>query len=78
MGIILEYSYRIIREVKMFTVEDLEKRVESLKGQVDQAASNYNVLVGAKMSMEGMLAEAKNAACKDAKVEAALDAVGEV
>ena len=36
----------------MFTVEDLEKRVESLKGQVDQAASNYNVLVGAKMSME--------------------------
>lgn len=45
----------------MFTIEDLEKRVANLRAQTEQALQNYNVILGSKLTMEGMLAEAKAA-----------------
>lgn len=66
----------------MWTIEELEKRVSNLQAQVEQSATNHNILIGAKMSMEGLLLEAKKAAEKAAeaieKVETALDEAGQV
>lgn len=59
------YILGIARSFKVFimwTVEELEKRVANLAQQVEQSSANHHVLLGAKMSMEGLLMEAKNAA----------------
>ena len=73
----------------MLDVADLEKRVANLTHQAEEALSQYHVILGSKMTMEGLLTEVKKAAEAVAivdpgvapeaeKVEAALDAIGQI
>lgn len=57
----------------LFTIEELEKRLANLKVQVEQAANNYHLILGSKMTCEGFLAEAKKAEA-DAKAAEAVAA----
>jgi hypothetical protein len=43
----------------MLTVVELEKRLANLAQQAEQALSQYHVILGSKMTMEQLLAEAK-------------------
>lgn len=46
----------------MFTIEQLEAKVKEMVTQVEQSAANHHVLLGSKMTYEGLLLEAKKAA----------------
>lgn len=63
----------------MFTVEQLEKKVAELAQQVEQSAANHHVLLGSKMTYEGLLLEARKAAATVAtvanEVEKAIDVI---
>jgi hypothetical protein len=53
----------------MWTIEQLEAKAKELAGQVEQSAANHHILLGSKMTIDGLLLEAK----KVAEVVAAVD-----
>jgi len=57
----------------MWTIEQLEAKVRELVAQVEQSAANHHILVGSKMTFEGLLNEAKKAEGVVTAVEAVIE-----
>ncbi len=46
----------------MWTIEQLETKVAEMTKQVEQSASQHHILLGSKLTFDGLLMEAKKAA----------------
>jgi len=56
----------------MFSVAELEKRIESISAQVEQSAANHHILLGSKATWVAILEEAKKVANAVAIIDPAL------
>lgn len=49
----------------MWTIEELEKKVANITQQIEQSLANHHILIGSKLTLEGLLLEAKKAKSND-------------